>query len=109
MSKGTGIADGLFRYDIDCSGDSRRTEQSRTSSPYHFDPLDHIGRDLFQSVHTSQCGKDRTRIDQYLCIFPLHTIDADLRVAAVLAIVLDPDARLENQSLRQCRGVGLFE
>lgn len=99
MSKGTGIANGLFRYDIDCSGDSRRTEQSRSSAPYHFDPFDHIGRNLFQSVHASQCGEDRTGINQYLCIFSFHTVDADLRVTTVLAIVFDPDARLENQPL----------
>lgn len=59
--------------------------------------------------YRQQCRKDRAGVDQYLRIFALHAVDADLRIAAVLAIVLDTDTRLEDQSLCQCRGVGLLE
>ena len=103
------IARRLLGDDVDRAADGRRPEQRRTAAAQHLDPLDHVGRNLLQSVDARQGREDRVRIDQNLRIMAVEAVDAHLREAAVLAVVLDPHAGLERQPLRQARGVGLLE
>ena len=49
------------------------------------------------------------RVDQNLRIVAVETVHADLREAAVLAVVLDAHPGLERKALGQARGVGPFE
>ena len=49
------------------------------------------------------------RVDQNLRIVAVETVDADLREAAVLAVVLDAHPGLERKALRQTRGIGPLE
>ena len=103
------IARRLLRNDVDRAADGRRPEQRRTAAAQHFDTLDHVGRDLLQAVYARQGREYRVRIDQDLRIMAVETVDAHLREAAVLAVVLDTHAGLERQPLCQARGIGLLE
>ena len=103
------IARRLLRNDVDRAADGRRPEQRRAAAAQHLDPLDHVGRDLFQAVYARQGREYRVRIDQDLRIMAVEAVDAHLREAAVLAVVLDTHAGLERQPLCQARGIGLLE
>ena len=95
--------------DVDRAADGRRAVERRPAAAQHLDPLDHIGRNLLQPVDTRQGGENRMRVDQNLRIVAVETVDADLREAAVLAVVLDAHPGLERKALGQARGVGPFE
>ena len=84
-------------------------EPKSAEPPQHLDPLDHVGRNLFESVDARQGRKERMGVDQNLRIMAVQTVDAHLGESAVLAVVLDPHAGLERESLRQARSIGLLE
>ena len=86
------IARRFLGDDVDRAADGRRAVQRRTAAAQHLDPLDHVGRNLLQSVDARQGRKDRMRIDENLRIMAVESVDAHLREAAVLAVVLDPHA-----------------
>ena len=50
----------LFRNDINGTGNGRRAEQSRTTSTHHLHPVDHIRRNLLQTIHTGKGTENRT-------------------------------------------------
>ncbi|MBR8721618.1 hypothetical protein IX307_002869 [Bacteroides pyogenes] len=99
----------FFGDDIQHPRNGRRTEQRRTASAHHLHAVDHIGRNLFQSVHAGKGAHDGARVDKNLCIASVHTVDAHLVEAAVLAVVLHAHARLEDDSLRKIVGIGAGE
>ena len=103
------IAQRLFGNNIDGSRNRRRAEQGRTTTAHHFHPFDHIGRNLFQSIHAGQCAEDRTAVYQYLRIRSVQTVDTHLLETTVLAVILDPHARLEIQSFGQRHRIGRFK
>ena len=94
---------GIFRDHIDHPGDGRRTEECRTAAAHHLDALDHVGRNLFQTVDTRQTAEHGTRIDEHLRVGAVEPVDAHLRETAVLAIVFHAHAGLELQRLREER------
>ena len=96
-----GITLRLFGNHIYRSGYCRRTEQCTASSSHHFHPFNHIRRNLFQPIYPAQRTEHRTRINQYLRIRPIQTVNPHLLESAILAIVLHPNSRLEAQSFRQ--------
>ncbi len=100
------IARRLTGDDVDRAADGRRPVQRRAAAAQHLDPLDHIGRNLFQAVYARQGRENRMRVDQNLRIVAVEAVDAHLREAAVLAVVLDAHAGLERQALCQARGIG---
>ena len=109
MSQLGGIAQRFLGDDVDGTRNGRCPEQGRASSAHHFHPFNHVGGNLFQSIYAGQRAEYRARVYQYLCVRPVQPVDTYLLKAAVLAVVLHTDARLEVQSLRQGGGVGLFE
>ena len=94
---------GIFRDHIDHPGDGRRTEERRTAAAHHLNALDHVGRNLFQTVDTRQTAEHGTRIDKHLRVGAVEPVDAHLRKTAVLAIVFHAHAGLELQRLREER------
>ena len=109
MRQHTGIAHRFFGNDIDCSGNSRRAEQSRSASTHHFHTFYHAGRNLLDAIHTGQCTKNGTGIEQDLRIRTIQSIDAHLLEAAILTIRLYTDTRLKTQSLCQSRRIGILK
>ena len=103
------VAQGLFRDDVDCPGDGRRAEEGRAASAHHLYPLNHVGGDLLQAINAREGAEDGARVDQDLGIGAVEAVDAHLLEAAVLAVVLHPDAGLEVQALGQVDGVGRGE
>ena len=99
----------LLGDDVDRAADGRRPEKRRTAAAQHLDPLDHVGRNLLQSVDARQGREDRVRIDQNLRIMAVEAVDTHLHKAAVLAVVLDTHAGLERKPLRQARSIGPLE
>ena len=100
---------GIFRDHIDHPGDGRRTEECRTAAAHHFDALDHVGRNLFQTVDTRQTAEHGARVDKHLRVGAVEPVDAHLRETAVLAIVFHAHAGLEFQRLREERTLGVLE
>ena len=103
------VAQRLFRDDVDCPGDGRRAEEGRAASAHHLYPLNHVGGDLLQAINAREGAEDGARVDQDLGIGAVEAVDAHLLEAAVLAVVLHPDAGLEVQALGQVDGVGRGE
>ena len=63
--------------------------------------LNHTGRNLLQPVYSRKSAEHRTRINQYLRIRPVQTIDTDLLETTILAVCFYTDTGLEVQPLRQ--------
>ena len=103
------IVERIARDDVDRAADGRRPEKSGTASAQHLDPLDHAGRNLFEPVDAREGREDGVGVDEYLGVMAVEPVDADLREAAVLAVVLGADAGLETQSLSQTDRIGLLE
>ena len=80
------IAQRLFGNNIDGSRNRRRAEQGRTTAAHHFHPFDHIGRNLFQSIHAGQCAEDRAAVYQYLRIRSVQSVDTHLLETTVLEL-----------------------
>ena len=94
---------GIFRDHIDHPGNGRRTEERRTAAAHHLNALDHVGRNLFQTVDTRQTTEHGARVDKHLRVGAVEPVDAHLRETAVLAIVFHAHAGLELQRLREER------
>ncbi len=105
MSEGSRIANRLLGDDVDGAADGRRTEEGRASTTNHFHSVYHIGRNLFQAIHAVEGREHGARIDQYLRVVPVETVDAHLREAAVLAVVFRAHTGLEVEPLRQASGL----
>ena len=103
------VAQGLLRDDVDRPGDGRRAEEGRAATAHHLYPLNHVGGDLLQAINAREGAEDGARVDQDLSIGAVEAVDAHLLEAAVLAVVLHPDAGLEVQALGQVDGVGRGE
>ena len=101
VGHGRRIARRLPGDDVDRAGNGGRAEKSRTSTPADLDPIHHIRRNLLNAIDACQGAEYRPRIDKYLGIRPIQPIDPHLLVAAVLAVVLHTDSRLEHQTLRK--------
>ena len=102
MSQLGRVAQRFFGNDVDGSRNGRCAKQCRTSSTHHLHSLYHVGRYLFQSVHSCQSTEHGARVYQNLRIRTVKAIDAYLLETTVLAVVLYPHTRLEVQSLCQC-------
>ena len=103
------VAQRLFRNDIDRARNCRRTEKSGTAATHDLDTLDHISRNLFETIHTRQRTEYGTAIHQYLRVRTFQPIDTHLLETAVLTIVFHPYARLEVQSVGKRSGMRRLE
>ena len=103
------VADGVFRDDVDGASHGIGPEQGRTSSAHHLDTLYHVDRYLFEPIHPAQCADDGPAVDEYLRIRPFQSVDAHLREAAVLAVILHAQSRLEVERLGEVGGVHRFK
>ena len=90
-----GIAHRIFGNDIDGTPYGIGAEQGRATATHHFDTFHHIGRNLFQSIHTRKGTDDRTAVDENLRIRTFQSIDTNLRKRTILATVLYTESRLE--------------
>ena len=70
-------------------------------APNHLDAFNHRGGQLLEAVDRGQRAEDGAAVEQHLRILPLETVDAQLHGAAVAAVVLDAQARLEAHRLGQ--------
>ena len=93
------VADRIFCDNINRSSHSIGTKQSRPATTHDFYPLDHIYRNLFQSIHPGKGTDNRTAIYQYLRIRSLQTINTHLRKATVLTVVFHAKPGLKVQRL----------
>ena len=109
MRQHSWIANRFFGDNIDCSGNSRRTEQSRTASTHYFYTFYHAGGNLFNTIHSWKRTEDGTGIKQNLCIRTIQTVNTYLLEAAILTVGFYTHSRLETQSLCQGSRIGCFE
>ena len=94
------VADGFLGNDIHYTGNSVRAVHRRSASTNDLYAVDHRCRHLLQTIDRSHRGEDRTRVHENLGILTLQTIDTQIRLAAVGAGVLHPQARLKIQRVR---------
>ena len=100
------VANRLAGDDINNPSYGRRAKQRRAATPHHLHPLDHVGGNLLQAVNGSQRTHRGTGVNQYLRVGAFKPVNAYLREAAVLTVILHPQSRLKAQPLRQVAGVG---
>lgn len=96
-----GVALRLARDDVDHAADGVGAEEGRAAAANHLDALNHRGGELLKAVDRGQRAEDGAAVEQYLRILPLQAVDAQLHGAAVAAVVLDAQARLEVHRLGQ--------
>ena len=80
-------------------------ERADPPPSHHLNPLNHVGRNLLQSIDTSQGTEDRTVVEQNLRVGSLQTIDTHLLETTVLAVILHTYPRLEVQTIGQGGGI----
>ena len=104
-----GVVDGVFGDDVDCTSNGIGAEEGRPTSAHHLYAFNHVGGYLLQSIHPAQGADDWTAIDKDLRVGPIQAIDANLRKAAVLAVVLHAQSTLKVERLGQVGGVDHLE
>ena len=100
------VVQGILGDNIDGTANGRSAIEGRPAATNHLNTLYHVGRNLFQTVHTGQCGEDGARVDENLRVVAVQTIDAHLCEATVLAVVFGAHAGLVVESLCQAGGLG---
>ena len=103
------VARRLLGDNVDGAADGRCAVEGRTAPAHHFHALNHVGRNLLQSVDALQGRKHGARIDEHLRIVPVESVDAHLRETAVLAVVFRAHSGLEVEPLGQAGGMGRFK
>ena len=88
------VAQRLLGDDIHNATDSVRAEECRAATANNLNALDHSHGQLLKAIDTRQRREDRARIEKYLRILTIQTVDTELHRTAVAAGVLDAQARL---------------
>ena len=104
-----GIPRWLLRNDIYGTRDGGCAKQGRATATHDLDALNHVRRNLLQSIDAGQRAEYRTAINQYLGVRTLQPVDAHLLEATVLAVILDTHAGLEVQAVGQRGSMGRLE
>ena len=89
----------VFGDDVDGSAHGICPEQRRAAATHHLYALNHVGRNLLQSVHARQRTHHRTAVYQNLRIRTFQSVDAHLRESAILAVVFHTQSRLKVKRL----------
>ena len=84
--------------DIDCAAYSTGSIQRRSTSPDHFDPVNHVGRDLLHAVKAGKGTEYRAAVDKDLGITTSQSIHSQLGIVTGLAISLNPKTGLKTES-----------
>ena len=104
-----GVAHRVLCYYVHRTANGIGAEERRTATTHNLHALNHVHRDLFQTIYTAQCTHHRTAVYEHLRVRAFKTIDAHLREATVLAVILDTQARYIVEALGKVKGVDGLE